>query len=187
MTVEEIFKELADHMLQGLKVHDDFANYYDFLGLKGYRKCHQYHFLEETCSYRKLCKYYISHFNKMIEKGDLREENRVIPTKWYQHTRQDIETSLRRDAVKVGLQAWANWEQETKDLYQRMYVELISLNEVNAAMFVKCMVEDVSEELKKVQSYHLNKKAIDYDMSYIIGQQKELHHKFKQKMKYIKD
>ena len=40
MTVEEIFKNLANHMIKGLILHSELANYYDFLNLTGYKKCH---------------------------------------------------------------------------------------------------------------------------------------------------
>ena len=51
MTVEQIFSEIINHMVKGLMVHEHLANYYDFLGLQGYRQCHEYHYKEESCSY----------------------------------------------------------------------------------------------------------------------------------------
>jgi hypothetical protein len=44
MTVEEVFKSIAERQLQGLMMHEDLANYYDFLNLHGYKKCQEYHF-----------------------------------------------------------------------------------------------------------------------------------------------
>jgi hypothetical protein len=54
------------------------SNYYDFLGLKGYRACHEYHYKEETCGYRKLFHYYVQHFNKLIQKDEVNFKG-VIP------------------------------------------------------------------------------------------------------------
>ena len=35
MTVEEIYAELSAHMIKGIMMHEQLANYYDFLGLEG--------------------------------------------------------------------------------------------------------------------------------------------------------
>lgn len=186
MTVEEIFKNLATHMAHGVMFHEEMANYYDFLGLKGYRKCHEYHYWDEAWVYRKLCHYYVGHFNKLIEQEELdKKKVSIIPSRWYQYTRQDVDPSLKRESVKEGLQAWVKWESQTKDLYESMFTELMTLGQVDAAMFVKCMIQDVSHQLKKAQQYHLNKKALDYNINDIIHEQKEKHDKYKQKINSI--
>lgn len=184
MTVEEIFKELATHALKGMMVHEEMCNYYDFLGLKGYRKCHEYHFLSQTCSYRRLCKYYINHFNKLVERIDFNREE-IIPKSWYAHVRQDVDPKVLRESVKTGLQTWVEWQTQTKKLYQDMYKQLINIGEIDAAQFVEEMIEDVSHELKCATIYHLHKKAIEYDATCIIGQQKQLHCLFKEKIKQM--
>ena len=66
MTIEEIYGRISKHMILGMMIHDQLANYYDFLGLKGYKRCHEYHFLSETCAYRGLNRYFINHHNKLI-------------------------------------------------------------------------------------------------------------------------
>ena len=48
MTVEEIFSKISQRMIGGLMFHEQMSNYYDFLNLRGYKKCHEYHYLEET-------------------------------------------------------------------------------------------------------------------------------------------
>ena len=44
MTLEEIFSELAAHAIEGMMIHDQMITYYCFLSLKGYAKCHEYHY-----------------------------------------------------------------------------------------------------------------------------------------------
>ena len=51
MTVEEIGSNVAERLLQGAMNHQQFANYYDFLGLQGYKLCHECHFYEQNCGY----------------------------------------------------------------------------------------------------------------------------------------
>ena len=181
MTVEEIYKELAEHMIKGLMSHDQLADYYDFLGLKGYRKCHEYHYLDESCNYRKLCRYYISHHNKLIEIGEVENPN-IIPQNWYRYTRQDVDMNTKKAAVKTGLDAWVNWERETKKLYEQMYAELVALNEFASASKLLCFIKDVDCELKRAERYQLSKEAINYDLGYIISEQDEKYMSYKKKI-----
>ena len=184
MTIEEIYNKLASHMIQGMMIHEQLANYYDFLGLKGYKRCHEYHYMNESCMYRKLCRYYINHHNKLIEESEFDNPN-IIPKSWYNYTRQDVDTNTKRNAVKQGLEKWVEWEKETKKLYENMYMELQNIGEIASAEFISCFVRDVDRELKKAERYHLNKQATDYDISNIIMEQNKKHNKYKNKTMYI--
>lgn len=182
MTIEEIFSGIAEHMVKGLMVHEQLANYYDFLGLQGYKKCHECHFFEESKTYRKLCHYYIKTYNKLIP--EMRFENpEVIPVSWYQYTRQDVDIKTKRNAVQTGLNKWVSWERSTLTMYQKMYKQLIELGEIAAAGMLMCIINDVQNELQTAEKYQLNKVAIDYDMAEIINEQKILHHKYKNMIK----
>ena len=66
MTLEEIFAKVTQHMIIGLMFHSQMCDYFSFLGLKGYSKCHEYHYFEENNNYKKLCNYYITHHNKLV-------------------------------------------------------------------------------------------------------------------------
>ena len=46
MTIKEIYAQIAEHMIKGMMIHEQLANYYDFLGLKGYKRCHEYHYMK---------------------------------------------------------------------------------------------------------------------------------------------
>ena len=170
MTVEEIFSKISTHMLNGVMVHEQLANYYDFLGLYGYRKCHEYHFYSESISYRGICKFYISTYNKLISE-QIPNTSSVIPQPWYKYKRFDVDVNTKKNAIQLGLSKWVNWEKETKAFYESMYMELIGIGEVDAAIIVSSLVEDVSFELKCAEQYLLNKEMIGYNMSDIIAEQ----------------
>ena len=142
MELEKIYSDIATHMVKGLMLHESLANYYDFLGLNGYKRCHEYHFFKESMSYRGLCRYYINHHNKLIEEQQF-DNPEIIPQSWYQYTRQDVDTNTKRNSVKVGLQKWVEWEQDTKELYENMYNELIELGEIASAIKIKELICDI--------------------------------------------
>ena len=181
MELNEIYSRIVTHQIKGVMLHEQMANYYDFLGLEGYKRCHEYHMFKEMCTYRSTYRYFINHHNMLIP--DERIENpEAIPASWFKYTRQDVDSATKKNAVKSGLNAWVDWERDTKALYEDMYGELMELGEVASALKIKQLVCDVDCELKKAERYQLNKEAIGYDMGAIIAEQKPKHHKYQKKM-----
>lgn len=178
MTVEQIFQKIIDHMVKGLMVHEQLANYYDFLGLSGYKKCHEYHYYKESCEYRELYHFYISTYNRLLPEMQFDNPN-VIPSSWIGYTRQMVDTKTKRNAIQEGLNKWVSWETETKAMLEQMYKELIAIDEVYAASKISEMICDVAKELKTAEQYQLNKIANGYDIVSIIEEQKILHKKYK--------
>lgn len=177
MTVEEIFSKLDNHIIKGLMIHEQMMNYYNFLGLYGYKKCHEYHYMCETMTHNKLNNYYITHYDKLIDESAI-EIPEIIPSSWYKYTRQDVDASTKKNAVKMGLEKWVDWERETKNLYEEMFSELMQIGEVSGAMFVRCLIKDVDHELSKAEKYKLTKETLSYDISHIISEQSKKHEKY---------
>ena len=182
MTSQEIFTQILNHMVKGLMVHEQLANYYDFLGLQGYRRCHEYHYVKENEEYRKLTHYYIKKYNELVPEFTFNNPS-LIPASWYNYHRQDVDMKTKQQAVQNGLNEWINWESETCTLYERMYQELLNNEDIAASFKVKKLIEDVEEELLTVEKYQLNKQSTNYDMTYVIEEQKPLHCYYKQKIK----
>ena len=40
--------DISNHMIEGTMVHFQLSQYFGFLGMKGYEKCHKYHYLIES-------------------------------------------------------------------------------------------------------------------------------------------
>ena len=185
MTVEEIFSQLSAHTIRGMMIHEGMANYYDFLGLHGFKRLHEYHYLSETLMNRKVQRFFINRYNKLIPESNV-DSSSVIPATWYKTTRQAVDKSTKRAAVESGMIEWVNWEKETCELYSRMYMELEAKGEIPAAQFLCDMVKAVAKELKKAERMHLKFESTDYDMTYIVESQHWLHEKFKKKTKEIR-
>ena len=181
MRVREIYSKIVNHQIKGLMVHEQLAEYYDFLGLAGYKRCHEYHYFNECISYRKTIRYFINHHNKLVPNIEVNNP-KIIPESWYKYSRHDVDVSTKRNAIKNGIEVWKSWETETKELYQEMFNELCEIGEVASANFVNELIQDVDCELKYVERYCLNLKAIDYDMSIIIPEQDCTHEKYRKMM-----
>jgi len=185
MTVEQVFQKIASHMIEGVMTHDELTNYYDFLGLSGMKTLHKYHAICEYIGYQKLCKHFISCHNKLIQTDKVNSQISVIPENWYNYTRVEVDGATKKSAIKSGLNMWWNWEMKTKQLYEDMYKELCDLEEYTDAEMVLSLLHDVANELKCANREYLSKKAVDYDLGYILGEQDAMHEHYKCKLKEI--
>lgn len=185
MTVEEIGGLIAQKMLQGTMIHQQLINYYNFLGLKGYQKCHEYHYQEESCAYIKFMDYFISHYNRLLPRYsfDSLTSPSIVPQNWYGYNREDVDINTKRNAVKSGLEKWIAWEADVKHFLQEMYTELMNINEVALAFEIHKNIQEVDNELKHARLKYLEIKATDFDMTIIISEQENLKQKYKKKEK----
>ena len=185
MTIEEIFSRIAKHMVEGLMTHSKLADFYHFIGLKGYAKCHEYHFFIENISYRKLSDYYLCHYGKLIEDQQFRNPD-IIPENWIGHTRADISDETRRNSIQSGVEKWVIWERQTKSLYQKMYDELVKLGEIAGSEFIMELIKDVDYELADAEQEWIEKKAMNYDVNDIVLEQEDKMKKYCNKSKEIR-
>ena len=181
MTVDEIFTALGKHMVEGLMVHTQMSDYFNFLSLKGYHKCHEYHFFEESRNFRKLSGYYLKHYNKLIIDSHPSNPG-LIPEDWFKYKRSDVDGATRKAGIQTGFSKWVKWEQDTKTFYEQMHKELMNINEVAAAAELKKYIRDVDEELAKANQKLLELTASNFNISDIIMEQDILYEKYKKKM-----
>lgn len=181
MTIEEIFSQLSAHMVEGVMTHSQLSDYYNFLGLKGYSECHNYHFYCESKSFRDISEYYLTHYNKLIPEIKIPNPD-IVPQSWINYVRQDVGMEVRKSAIKIGFDRWVQWERDTKNMYEEFYKELVTLGDIASACFVKELIVDVSEELKDAEQLTLENQVIDYDICVIMDKQDELFKRFKKRI-----
>ena len=178
MDVFEIFKTLSSHMIKGVMIHQTYADYFDFLNLNGYKRLEEYHAKTEMKSYRKLHRYYINRYNRLIPEDQF-EKPQIIPGNWYEHTKQDVDINTKRTAVKDAFTTWVSWESETKTLYQQMYKELVEIGEIDTSLKIGELIKDVSQELEDAQTMLINLESIDFSMDCILEEQAVYHDRYK--------
>ena len=185
MTVEEIFSQVAQHMTEGLMFHSQMTDYFEFLGMEGFKACHEYRFFDESTNYRRIVNYFMSHYNKLLV--DLPFKNPgIIPEGWLKYNKFNVDTQTRKVGIQSGFERWVEWEKETKAILENFYKQFIEIGEVASAIELKEYIKDVDIELAEAQKEHLHLKAIDYDMVEITSMQHEIHQKYKKKMKELK-
>ena len=182
MTVDEVFTKMATHMIEGMMFHNQLSQGYDFLGLYGFAKCHEYHYIEETKGYTCLLHYYSTRYHRLLAL-DMPANPNIIPETWYKYTAMAVDVNTKRNAVKTMIEKWVEWERDTKKLYQEMYKELFENGEIASADKVKCYIYDVDEELKHAEKKLLKLESLGYDINAIIAWQQSMYRKFKKALK----
>lgn len=181
-SVEDVFSEINARQIAAIMIHDQMADYFDFLGLSGYKRFHLYQYFAESEERRKTAHYYINHHGKLIR--DTFEGNvQMIPEAWQSANRMSVRKSTKQKAVEDGFSAHLAWEQSTKDVYQKYATALRSMGNVADAIFVDNLVCDVDNELERLERIITDLITAGYDPIYIMESQKPLHDKYKKKMK----
>ena len=183
-SVEAIFSEINARMIAALMFHDQMADYFDFLGLKGYKRLHEYQYFAETLERKKLNQYYINHHNKLVP-DIYTGQVAVIPENWQTANRISVGKSTKQKGIEDGFNQYHEWEAETKGLYEHYSSRLREMGAVADAIMVEKLVEDVDNELKKLERIIVDLISSGYDMVYVAESQQMIHDKYKAKMSEI--
>ena len=180
-SVESIFSEINARMIAALMFHDQMSDYFDFLGMKGYKRLHEYQYFSESMERKKINQYYINHHNKLIL-NTYSGQVAVIPENWQTANRISVGKSTKQKGIEDGFNQYHDWEAETKSLYEHYSSRLREIGAVADAIMVEKLVEDVDNELKKLEKIVVDLISSGYDMVYITESQQRIHDKYKAKM-----
>ncbi len=202
---QQLYSELLNRMKQGVEMHEQLADYYSFLNLPGYQKCHEYQMLCELLTYRKAKDMYMKEYNQLVQPtymynlgnmgnnnnnngnsmGSTNYANNVIPQNWYKYTRYDVDGSTKRNGVKDGFKKWIDYEKETKQFLINMTDKLNQLNEREAARKMDYLIDHVDKELQHAEEKLISLESDGYDMNYILSQQEPLKEKYAEKIRRL--
>lgn len=183
-STEDIFAEINARMIAALMFHSQMADYFDFLGFRGYKRIHEYQYFDEGKERRCLNRYYINHHNQIIpDRYD--GVVQMIPDGWKTANRMSVGKSTKQKAVEDGFLQYREWESMTKELYEKYAVELRTGGMIADAIYVDGLVEDVDKELKCLERIMVDLISTGYDMTYIVESQKDIHDKYLDKLKEV--
>lgn len=188
MTIDEISSLVAQRLLQGTMNHSQFSNYYNFLGLEGYKLFHEYHFFEQTSGYTEFITYFMEHYNRFVPRfaTDSLNSLSIVPDNWYGYVREDVDMNTKRNAVKNGLEKYVHWERQTKKFLEDMQIEAFNAHEVAIAEKIKEHILAVDKEIKNAEREWLEIKSTDYDLPTVVSKQEHLIKKYGKKMRQLR-
>lgn len=178
-TCYDIFKEINDRQITALMFHDQMADLFWFMHLRGFAEMHEHQFLCESKGHRMTKKHYLKEHNKLLPDGELKDPD-VLPDDWLKYTREDVTNQVRAQHIEKALMMYKQWEKETKALYEHAVSELVAMGNICDAKFVYCLVADVSEELKNLEEICAKLRMNEDMLAGAVGMQHWLHKEYKQ-------
>lgn len=180
MTATEIFSKINSIKVENLMRHIQFADTMDFMGLRGFKREGEYHYLAENIELRKLHRYVINHLSTMLYDEGINADVKVQPLSWKGHTRNEVDTSTRKRYVRQLFMDWRDWEKSALLKLADCYHQMESINCVYAEYILE-MMEDVTCELKYLERQIIEYESVEWDMVYIMSKQDELHECYRKK------
>lgn len=177
---ESVYNVINEHMCKGIAFHEQLADYFCFLGLKGYKKMLEYQYMKECAEKRDLHRRYIEVHQKILPVKQVRIPE-FIPSDWSRYTTEDINDTVVSKFVRAALKEWKNWEEKTKDLYEDQCDVLMQAGLISDSEFVKDLIVDVEKEMKKVTQIMESLNGTGYDATMIHGQQDKYNKTYKKK------
>ena len=181
---KEVFSIINARQITALMFHDQMADLFDFLGLPGFKRMHEYQYLSESAEHRTTKRYYINHHGYLIPDEEIDPVD-VIPDDWYRYNRMEVTSSVRKQAVQKAMEQYKDWECDTKCIYEKCAAYLMAWKQIADFDKVSALVHDVDQELKHLERLCLELKSVDYDCTYIATIQPEYHEMYKEKSKHI--
>lgn len=181
---KDVFSVINTRQITALMFHDEMADLFDFLCLRGFKRMHEYQYLAESAEHRTLKRYYLNHHGMLLPDEEIDPVD-VIPDDWYQYTRMDVTPAVRKQAVQKALEQYKEWECGTKALYEKCAAYLMAWQKISDFNKVNELVKDVDMELKYLERLCIELKAVEYDCAYIEMLQDKYHEEYKEKSKNI--
>ena len=207
--LQSLYGELINKMKQGVEMHEQLADYYNFLNLPGYQKLHEYQMLCELLTYRKAKDMYMKEYNQLVQpnymsnllnmNNNMGQNNNmnpspsnsgnyaenVIPQNWYKYTRYDVDSGTKRNGVKEGFQKWLGYEKDTKQFLTQMEDKLHQMGEHEAARKLDYLIDHVCKEIESAEEKMISLESGGYDMNYILQTQENMKDKYQEKIRNI--
>lgn len=182
---KDVFSVINTRQITALMFHDEMADLFDFLCLRGFKRMHEYQYLAESAEHRTLKRYYLNHHGILLPDEEIDPVD-VIPDDWYQYNRMDVTPAVRKQAVQKALEQYKEWECGTKALYEKCAAYLMAWQKISDFNKVNELVKDVDMELKYLERLCIELKAVEYDCTYIEMLQDKYHEEYKEKYKNIR-
>lgn len=174
---EEVYAAINSRQLTALMFHSEMADLFGFLNLKGFQDMHEHQYLAESACYRALRNFYMTQYGKVLQEDDP-EIIEVFPEDWYNYKRSDVTPEIRRQAVQVALEQYLEWEEDTKECYEHYASLLMSWGKNMDYSKVNKMIQEVSEEIKRIERMHADLKSVQFNLDHIMTTQAKLSRKY---------
>ena len=168
MQISEVYGMILKRQIEGVMFHDEMAQYYAFIGLHGYKHFHKNQSKEEMRAYMRTWCFYIDQYGRLPDEQQAKDPE-VIPIAWRSVNMDAVSPTVKKQAVKDAIEKYVDWENETIRIYEQACSELWDMGDYIGGEKVKQNLVEANCELRKAKHKRLMLSAVEYDLSYIAG------------------
>jgi len=162
--------EVSDRFQGAELFHRESADLMHFLGFLGFSLLHEYQLLSESIEQRRVKRYITSTYHVYLP--DLIPESAGLAAQLLEgKDRLEISCEEVATILKHAFEVYAEWEENTLELYQKVAADLLKSGEISAFHFVSEIVRDVKEELTAINDMIIGFNAMDWDKAQIQAEQ----------------
>ena len=183
---KEVYAAINARQVTAMMFHSEMADLFGFLNLDGFKDMHEHQFLCESASFRAIRNYFMTHYGKLIPDEEVYPVE-IIPDDWYRYKRTEVTAEVRKQAVKAAIEQYLDWEKETKEVYSQMASLLMSWQKTPDFGKVNELVQEVCEEIKRVEHLYLELKSVNYETEHVLAIQPKLSRKYKSQYLGVED
>ena len=177
MSAVDVYGQIADRLVGGMMFHDDHATLMEFLGYQGLKRVHESGYLSDSADLRRVQRYCVSHLGQIAPRGGQKRVPVLDPLMGMR--RGDIDDDTRLNKLRSSMDAWVDWETETKKVYERAWESLMRTNDTSAMRLVEHLIANVDDELSMAVELRLGLQASGWDMPYAMDIQPALEKEYK--------
>lgn len=166
-------KHVQKIVLENLMIHEDFATYFDFLKLDGYKRTHENEYIENVVKNRLINRFICSKNCLPLEIDNVEKFN-IIPHGWYAVDPLTINKDNKLKYIKNSYNNYMERMEYTEDHLQKIAIHFSNQGNLQAYHFVDDMRQHVSNDLKYIYRYVACLNATE-DLDYIMSKQQKMH------------
>ena len=176
-----LLEQVNKRYIEATSFHCNQANVFHYLALGGFNALHEYQYICESLTQRKIKRFIISTYHQLkpdevIEDFKPQTQNKL---------RLDLTSTDVWQCVKNCFIEYRKWESSTLEYYESITKQLSGSGDIIGYDFVKTLAIEVHAELTHLTDMILGYNAIEWDLSQITDDQDTLLERYRYLMSKI--
>ena len=166
LSVDKIFKCIVKRNTEALMLHDKLCTYFNFLGLDGFSKYHEYRYFEESRNRIDTKKYYMKKYGKIIIDKDI-DDVSIIPNDWEKYLKEEVQSQNKPKYIENAFKIFKNWEIETKEKYTKFAKWIFENGCLVDFEYILCLIDETDCEIEFAEKMIYKMKNMNYNIEYV--------------------
>lgn len=173
-----LMQEMTMLQSQGVMLHREWKNAFNFLGFQGYKRWHECRMFEELCTTSE-CERALIDKCYMLPGGGHFEGSSIIKT-LKELAMWDIPSVQKKEYIKALFTEWKDWEVKVRSFYNKAYKWAVDNEHSSKLMFEACL-KGVCEEILRIDREHMDCINMGWDLPQIVNRQESIHDEYEEK------